>query len=48
LLVDERDIDNMSDVAVIGMARMAGVLMEEEIPFPALVRVRLKRNTYER
>jgi len=37
----------MSDVAVINLARQAGVLVEEELPFPALVRVRLKRNTYE-
>jgi hypothetical protein len=44
---DEGNIDSMSDLAVIGLARQVGVLLEEEIPFPALVRVRLKRNTYE-
>jgi hypothetical protein len=41
------DIDSLSDASVLLLARQVGVLLEEEVPFPALVRVRLKRNIYE-
>jgi hypothetical protein len=40
-------IDIMSDGSVVELARQVGVLVEEERQFPALVRVRLKRNYYE-
>jgi hypothetical protein len=36
----------MSDASVLVLARHLGVLLEEEVGFPALVRVRLKRNVY--
>jgi hypothetical protein len=38
------DIDEVSDGAVIELARDAGLLLEEERQFPELVRVRLKRS----
>jgi hypothetical protein len=41
---DGAAIDTMSDGSVLELARRVGVLVEEERQFPALVRVRLKRN----
>jgi len=38
------DLDEVSDGAVIELARSAGLLLEEERNFPELVRVRLKRS----
>jgi hypothetical protein len=48
LVFDEKAIDAMSDASVLMLARQVGVLVEEELQFPALVRARLKRNTYEK
>jgi hypothetical protein len=44
VVVDEAAIDTLSDGSILELAYRVGVLLEEERAFPALVRVRLKRN----
>lgn len=44
----DANLDTLSDGSILDLAHQAGVLVEEERQFPDLVRVRLRRNTYEK